>query len=242
MPAEFLKEFKEYADFSVRVDRFFHLTSIYGWHHSGIKAMHARLPSPGQIQGVLDDSSINEDIRLFLSVAAFTLGLMATRGIFQDEDDQVGGDVSEDTLKFAFHTCYCFQWSLFEDFVRIMIQKTIDGGVLRTEVANRLKSKWGQTKQLLDMIERGEPFGASPFRSALPEPGWVRSTETCTYADLDEIRNIRNQLIHGVSNPELSSEDITSRQLRYDRSMWILRRFAENIQREVQQLLDNVDG
>jgi hypothetical protein len=67
--------------------------------------------------------------------------------------------------------------------------------------------------------------------------GWVPSTEDVNYKDLNAIRALRNSFIHGVESPEITSEDIGAKQHRYNRSMWILRKFAENVQWEVQLAL-----
>ena len=62
------------------------------------------------------------------------------------------------------------------------------------------------------------------------------------YKDLNEIRVLRNQFIHGVESPEITSENILLKQRRYERSMWILRKFAENIQFDVQRALAKRGG
>lgn len=77
--------------------------------------------------------------------------------------------------------------------------------------------------------------------AVLPVVSWApsteASTETCDYSDLNRIRELRNQFIHGIEDPEITSESIMAKQRRYERSMWILRQFASNTQQDVQQLL-----
>ena len=236
-----LSEFKDYAYFSVRVDRYFNVVNIYGMHHNAIKQIHGALPSREKIKTVLG-SDIDEDVKRFLVTSAGALGYMATTNIFNEEGDQAGGDISKDALNFAFYTCYCFQWSLFEDFAKTMIRKVIDAGVLPQVVVSDLETRWRQTKRFFDTINSGDVFGCSPFTALLPVMGWIPSTEEVGYNDLTDIRELRNTFIHGVETPEITSEDIGAKQRRYDRSMWILRKFAENIQWEVQRALGQWSG
>ncbi len=236
-----LDEFKDYADFSVRVDRFFNVINSYSMHHNAIKHIYHMLPSWDKCEAAFD-SEIDEDVKMFLLTATNRLGYMATTNIFNDESDQAGGDLPEDALNFAFYTCYCFQWSLFEDFVKTMVRKVIDAGVLQPPVVKDLETKWRQTKQFFDKIESGDVFGRSPFTALLPAAGWMPSFDEYDYKDLNEIRVLRNQFIHGVESPEITSENILLKQRRYERSMWILRKFAENIQFDVQRALAKRGG
>ncbi|MCE2814144.1 MAG: hypothetical protein LW850_27480 [Planctomycetaceae bacterium] len=236
-----LEEFKRYAYFSVRVDRYFSVVNIYGMHHAGIKEMYSALPSRAQMDNALA-SPADEALKRFLTVSATALGHMATTNIFNDEGEQAGGAISDDAMNFAFYTCYCFQWSLFEDFVKIMIRKVIDAGAMQAGVVRDLESKWRQTKQFFDKINSGAVFGRTPFTALLPVMGWMPSVEEVGYDQLNEIRELRNNFIHGVESPEITSEDIMAKQRRYHRSMWILRKFAENVQWEVQRALGSWNG
>jgi len=231
-----LPEFKAYANFSVRVDRFFNVVNIYGMHHNMIKHIHSALPAQDKIE-IAIDSNIDSSVKTFLITTINELNYIATTNIFIDQDEQSLGNILEDTLNFAFYTCYCFQWSLFEDFSKTMIRKVIDANVLKSHVVNDLESNWRRTKAFFDIIHFGDVFGRSPFKSLLPVMGWVFSTEEVGYEDLNSIRNLRNSFIHGVENPDIISENILEKQRRYERSMWILRKFGENIQWEVQHLI-----
>ena len=97
------EEFRDYVDFSVRVDRFFNVVNIYAMHRSGIKACYAALPSYEQVQAVLDDSDTDADVKSFLLITASTLSYMAATGIFSDSVDHVKGDVSNDMLPPVMH-------------------------------------------------------------------------------------------------------------------------------------------
>lgn len=121
-----------------------------------------------------------------------------------------------------------------------MINKAIDCSVLPEGISKELKKLWFNTKQFLDLIQSGNVFGRNPFVTVLPVMGWIPITETCGYAELDDIRKLRNDFIHGIESPEITSEHILTKQRRYVRSMWILRKFAENVQHEVELLLNQV--
>jgi hypothetical protein len=232
-----LSEFKNYADFSGRVDRYFNVINIYGTHHNSINQIYQALPTRKKIEAVIN-SDTDDDVKRFLGVSASSLGYMETTNIFNNTDDQSGGAISEDSHNFAFYTCYCFQWSLFEDFTKTMIRKAIDGNALSLDVVNDLRAKWRRTKQFFDKIHSGDVFGTSPFIAILPVMGWQPSTEEVGYDELDAIRELRNSFIHGVESPEIISEHISMKQNRYNRSMWILRKFAENIQWDMQRIMD----
>jgi hypothetical protein len=118
-----------------------------------------------------------------------------------------------------------------------MVRKVVDSGVLSPLVVKDLEKKWRRTEKFFDKIDSGDVFGKSPFTTLLPVMGWMPSTEKCDYNDLNKIRELRNTFIHGVESPDITSEDIASKQRRYNRSMWILRKFAENVQWEVQRVL-----
>ena len=135
-----LSEFKDYAYFSERVDQYFNVINIYGMHHEAIKQIHKALPSREKIKTLLA-SDIDEDAKRFLVISSGALGYMATTNIFNSEADQVSDDISKDALNFAFYTCYCFQWSLFEDFTKTMIRKVIDAGALQPNVVTDLESR-----------------------------------------------------------------------------------------------------
>ena len=69
------------------------------------------------------------------------LSYMGTTGIFSNEDELIPGKVSADMHNFAFYTCFCFQWNLFENFVKKMVECAIDSGALSTDVSDELRRK-----------------------------------------------------------------------------------------------------
>jgi hypothetical protein len=237
MGEQVLAEFKTYAAFSVRVDRYFHFVSIFGLHHEGLRVVYDALPSHERLKEELAAPNMAEDLKRFLATAAGRLRYLATTNVFNEATGEAEGEMWSDVLNFAFYTCYCFQWSLFEDFLKTIVKKAIDAGAFDADIAKKLRSRWRKTKEFLDLIESGAVFGKSPFRSALPVLGWQPSIEEINYSHLDRIRDLRNKFIHGVESPEIISEGVPGKQRLYERSMWILRRFAENVQWEAQEIM-----
>jgi len=235
-------EFKRYAHFSVRVDRYFNVVNVYGLHHEGLKEVYDELPQTGRLNEALSSASMGDDIKRFLVVAGSRLGYMGTTNIFSNEGSEAEGEIWTDALNFAFYTCYCFQWTLFENFAKSIIQVALDAGAFDEDTVAKLRERWKRTKQFFDLIESGIVFGRTPFRTALPIPGWHLSIENIGYNQLDEMRELRNNFIHGVESPDILSEGSLSKQQRYERGMWILRKFAENIMWEVQRALGHELG
>ncbi len=166
-----------------------------------------------------------------------SLNYMATTGVFNSSSDLVPGRIPDDIFNFGFYTCFCFQWTLFENFAKTSMQRASDAGELPADVIQNLRDKEYRTKQYLDYIDSGAVFDHSPFITLLPVRGWVPATEQCTYADLNAIRDMRNAFIHGVDDPDITRDSVAAKQKLYERSMWILRQFATNVDREVQLLL-----
>ncbi|MFJ9900363.1 hypothetical protein ACIQPR_44235 [Streptomyces sp. NPDC091280] len=241
MAPSVLEEFENYAYFSVRVDRFFHAANIYGSNHDKLKQAHREIPEHDVVREALRDERTDEQFRRFCVVAVNSLNWMATTGIFSDQDDAAPRRVPDDMQNFAYYTCYCFQWTLFENFVKKIVRRAMAAEVLPPDICDELNSKWYKTKQFLDCIESGRVFGSSPFVTVLPVTGWVPGMETCTYADLNKIRELRNLFIHGVDDPEITPESILSQEKVYRRSMMILRCFASNVQQDVGRLLGDVN-
>jgi hypothetical protein len=242
MNQQAFNEFKRYAQFSVRVDRFFNVVNVYGFHHEKLKEAYDELPSVNRLNEVLSSVDMGDDVKRFLVVAAGRLRYMGTTNVFSNEGDQAEGEIWTDVLNFAFYACYCFQWTLFENFAKSVIQVALDAGAFNSEIADKLRRRWLKTKAFFDLIESGVVFGRTPFRTALPVPGWQPSIEDIGYNRLDEMRELRNDFIHGVESPDILSESLMAKHRRYERGMWVLRKFAENIMWEVQRALGHEIG
>lgn len=236
MTSSLRQEFEDYAYFSVRVDRFFHSVNIYGRHHGTLKSAYDAIPPHEMTQGPLRDERIDEDFRHFCVAAISGLSYMGTTGIFSNEDELIPGKIPADMHNFAFYTCFCFQWNLFESFVKKMVERAIDSGALPPDVSGELRRKWRNTKKFLGYINSGRVLGRSPFVTLLPVAGWIPTMERCDYADLDKIRDLRNDFVHGVVPPEITDGDEFAKEKIYTRSMWILRQFASNVRQDVERL------
>jgi hypothetical protein len=70
----------------------------------------------------------------------------------------------------------------------------------------------------------------------LPVVSWLPQLETCAYKDLDQIRVQRNEFIHAVTDASILPNTETEKERFYERSMWILRLFAGNIDQDVQAI------
>jgi hypothetical protein len=231
------QDFEDYANFSVRVDRFYNVVNIYGMHHSALKSAYQAIPEREVTREALQAEQTDERFRRFGTVAVNSLDYMATTGIFSDSPDLVPGQIPDDVSNFGYYTCFCFQWTLFENFVKTSTRRAISAGGLPLDVVRNLRDKEYRTKAYLDYIESGAVFARSPFTTVLPVTGWVPTTEQCTYADLDLIRDLRNSFVHGVGDPGITPDNMLVKYKLYERSMWILRQFASNVDQEVQLLL-----
>ena len=120
-----------------------------------------------------------------------------------------------------------------------MVDRAIAARALPPSVCTELRRIKKQTENYLKYLDSGSVFGRSPFVTVLPVEGWVRTTETCNYADLDEIRRLRNDLVHRATSPIITGKGEYEKEKLYDRSMWILRQFASNVQQDVGQAIGN---
>lgn len=162
---------------------------------------------------------------------------MSATNIFNDTVAGAISNIPFDLWNFGYYSCYCFQWTLFENFTKERTLEAADSGKMSADVRRRLHAIERKTEQFLGMIESGAVFGRTPFVTILPVVGWEFKMERCTYADLNRIRERRNQFIHGVVSPDITGESIIEKQRSYERDMWTLRHFAQGIDHEVEALL-----
>jgi hypothetical protein len=223
--------FKNYAWFSVQVDQYYAAIKILSRHYGPLKQAYRALPK-GEDRHP-DLSSLSDAQSSFYISAASALNHMGTTHIYDDAPFESLGDLPEDMLNFGFYTCFCFQWTLFENFVK---ESTLDlgrDGLLSSEAAAQVCKLRYQTEKFLCYIDSGAVFGHSPFVTLRYIPGWVPKTEHCNYSDLNEIRSLRNEFIHGVQGPSILPESEVEKERRYGRSMDILRAFAGNVDQDV---------
>jgi hypothetical protein len=226
--------FKQYAFFSVQVDQYLNATKVFAWHYDSLKSVYKHLPTREDWPTNLD--SLTEKARVFFLEAAHTLNYMGATNIFADAPYAELSDLPNDILNFGFYTCYCFQWTLFENFVKERVLGLANDGLLTPTMISALNGLRRRTRDFLKYIDDGHVFGRTPFQTVLPVPGWTMQMETCTFVDLDEIRERRNHFIHGISSPSIRPIGETNDERVYMRSMHILRNFATNLDQDVETI------
>ena len=226
--------FRDYAWFSVQVDQYYSATRIFARHHDALRATYAQLPKGDDWPE--DFSGIPEKSQGFFIQAASSLNYMGTTGIFSDAPYPELNNLSVDVINFGFYTCYCFQWTLFENFVKGRILGLTQESLLTSEICDEIRNRKRQTARFLKYIDSGAVFGHSPFFAILPTAGWVPKTEECDFADLTEIREQRNRFVHAVKDPSILPNTEIEKERSYERSMWVLRQFASNLDQRVERL------
>lgn len=98
MNQQAFEEFKKYALFSVRVDRYFNIVGAYGLHHQGLRTVYDELPPPERLKEVLSSPERADDIKRFLVIAANRLNYISTINIFSNSADEPEGEARQDAL------------------------------------------------------------------------------------------------------------------------------------------------
>jgi hypothetical protein len=228
--------FQNYAWFSVQVDQYYSAVRIYARHHNALKQVYQAIPSSEEWQKEEEKVGIPEPVEKLLITATSTFNYMGATGIFSSAPYLELSDLPQDMINFGFYTCFCFQWTLFENFVKTSVLNLIQDGLLPSVVRTELKKKEKVTAKFLKYIDSGAVFGKSPFVTIIPVSSWIPQTETCNYDALDEIRRLRNKLIHSVGDRNILNISEIEKERRYKRSMWIMRKFAENVDYEVMHI------
>lgn len=224
------KYFEKYANYSVKVDRYFHCVNAYANNHNGLKYIHDTLDGIYKRMLVLDETEnkTDDDIRSFLQMSYFIMQKVHMTNIFSDKDPCGLGDMVYDMQIFSYVTCYCYQWNLFESFVSYIADKLFKSKKLNDDISNKLKCNKGQIKKLLDLLNN-VVFQKSPFSCILPEKDSNGKFVEIEYNELDTIRRRRNKFVHSILNNNFDNENIIKLQKMYDRDMWILRLYAHNL-------------
>lgn len=228
------KAFQEYQWFSVQVDQHYATAKIFARHYEGLKAAYAQLPQ--ESDWPKDLSCLSDAAQAFFLQASNALSYMGTTLIFAEAPYQELRSLPTDLINFGFYTCYCFQWTLFENFAKRSVLGLADDNLLASDVAFRLRALERHTREFLRYVDSGRVFGHSPFATVVPVAGWAPQYENCTFADLDAIREQRNKFIHAVESASILPNTESQKERLYERSMWILRQFAGNIDHEIQCL------
>jgi len=231
------KYFEQYANYSVKVDRYFHCVNAYTNSHSGLKEIHDTLDKTYKRMLELEETGNNtdNDIRSFLQISYFIMQKIHMDNIFSDKDSCGLGDLVYDMQIFSYVTCYCYQWNLFESFISYIVDKLSKSNKLKGDILNKLKCCKGKTKKLLDLLN-DEVFENSPFDYILPEIDSNGNFVKIGYNELDTIRKRRNKFVHSVLNNSFDNENIMKLQKLYDKDMWILRLYAQNVFYQVNEL------
>lgn len=228
------KSFEDYAWFSVQVDQYYAAVRIFARHYEALRQSYRSLPTREDWPD--DLTALPGTAATFFMVAASSLNYMGTTRIFAEARFPQLANLPTAMVNFGFYTCFCFQWTLFESFVKNSVLGLANDASLPKAVCARVRLLERRSEQFLRYIDDGHVFGHSPFTTAMPVAGWAPSFETCNYADLDAIRKQRNALIHDVKGPSILPSSELEKDRQYERSMWILRKFAENVDSDVQRV------
>jgi hypothetical protein len=236
MTASTSKAFQEYAWFSGQVDQYYSTIRIFARHYNALKAVYSNLPEGSD--RLEDLSGLSESARTFFIAASSALNYMGTTRIFTEAPYPELRKLPDDMVNFGFYTCFCFQWTLFENFVKQSVMGLAADRLLSPQIASDLQARELRALAFLKYIDEGHVFGHTPFKTVLPIIGWTPQFQSCDFQDLDRIREQRNKLIHAVGNPSILPTTELEKEQLYERSMWILRQFAGNLDQNVQKIRD----
>lgn len=222
------KYFEEYANYSVKVDRYFHCVNAYANSHNGLKYIHDNLDKIYNRMVELEENGaeIDKEIRLFIRCSYTLMRPIHITNIFSDLDPCNLGDKIYDMRIYSYITCYCYQWNLFESFIRYIIKRIVKSGKIDKKVSDKLTKARGIKKTLA--ILNYEVFECSPFSHILPEYDENGEFIKIGFSDLNIIRERRNRFVHSILDDDIEDAKIGQLQWRYDRDMWTLRLFAQN--------------
>jgi hypothetical protein len=226
--------FQEYAWFSMQVDQYYAAIRIFARHYDALKTAYSHLPKKEDWPS--DFSCFSDSAKAFFIHASSALNYMGTTQIFTAAPFPQLSELPKDIVNFGFYTCFCFQWTLFENFVKQSVLGLAADGLLPAQVASDLQARELRTRGFLKYIDEGRVFGHTPFTTVLPIAGWTPQFQSCNFQDLDLIREQRNRLIHAVENPSILPATELEKERLYERSMWILRQFAGNIYQDIQNV------
>ncbi len=222
--------FATYADMSIRLDQYKAVAGALVMKVLPcLGEMATRMPDLQAINILLADEEKDRSMREFIYSSAWATKLFKQNF---DTKNPYYKSVTGDGTFFGLRAFLTFQWSLFEDFVRNVLELLIGDDVLDAEAAEKVSKCRGNMASLLQMMENAEIFDRSPFRSILP----YGSMPKINFDDLTIIRQRRNSFVHW---DKTAKEDFTNPDAYYERCMWVLRNFAGNIKNEAESLCRN---
>lgn len=231
--------YQNYAWFSVQVDQYYHIVTSFGINYTGLQFLCDNL---GKLKDQflplscpkMDTSAV--DVRGFFILANSILARLGRTNIFASAAHPELDDVPTDLVNFCFYTCYCFQWTLFEGFVVQRVKDLADRNLLSDLIISELGKRERRTAAFFKYIDDGYVFGRLPFSTLLPCSEGSEKFSECNISDLNKIRELRNKFIHGTVSRSILPATIPQKQHLYERSMWILRLFAGNVDHEANLL------
>ena len=225
------KIFERYAQYSVKVDRYYHCINAYANNHHGFKYIHDTLD--GVYKRMREIESISGDIDIEIKNFLFHSYLMMQQvhitNLFSDNDPCNLGDLASDMRMYSYISCYCYQWNLFESLVSYVVEEMKNSNKLEKGIVNKLKNSKYQTKKMLDILNTEVFDGSELFEFIMPWYDKDGEFEKVDSSDLHLIRKNRNEYVHNILRHNIKNEDIIEKQRKYDTDMWILRKCAEKV-------------
>jgi hypothetical protein len=161
------KAFQEYSWFSVQVDQYYAAIRIFARHYDSLRAAYQHLPK--QEEWPSDFSCLSEGARNFFLMCSSALNYMGTTQIFAAAPFAQLAGLRTDLINFGFYTCFCFQWTLFENFIKAAIFGLAADRLLAPNVVAELRSRRTRTRAFLQYIDEGHVFGHTPFTTGPPD-------------------------------------------------------------------------
>lgn len=222
-------QFINYADQSVKVDRFFHWTNAYAYNHENLKFFFKKYY---ELDMHFCNSNIDKSDKIsdFFSSTYLLVEMLSATNIYNDSNDTYDlGSISKDAQIYSYIVCYCYQWNLFESFVSDIVNELINSNKLQPKDTENLVKCKGKTKKMLDILKT--LFSENPFEHILPSihPNSESSFRKAGYDELDTIRKRRNSYVHSILKNNLDDSEIFDLQKLYSDDMWILRCYAQNL-------------
>ena len=86
--------------------------------NAALKEVYQAIPSHEEWPNEEETKSIPDPVKNLFIISASTFNYMETTGIYSDTSRPELEDLPNDMINFGFYTCFCFQWTLFENFIK----------------------------------------------------------------------------------------------------------------------------
>ena len=161
------QKFKNYAWFSVQVDQYYAAVKIYARHHAALKEVYQAIPSHEEWPNEEETKSIPDPVKNLFIISASTFNYMETTGIYSDTSRPELEDLPNDMINFGFYTCFCFQWTLFENFIKTSLLDLVKDGLLPDNICKKLKDSERATLKFLKYIDSGSVAGILKLKNVI---------------------------------------------------------------------------